>query len=137
MKITYDPDADAFYLYLVDIPDGGVDRSEEVAPSTVLDFDGEGNLLGVEIYAKVSERADLVRLVTKGFRFGTVEREAWERRSDRISDSEGRGLVETLDEVPGFATEEEEAEFWATHALGGEALENVGPPAPGGAAASS
>lgn len=75
MKITYDPEVDAFYLYLVDIRDGGVDRSEEVAPSTVLDFDEEGNLLGVEIYASVDERVDLKRLVTKGFRFETVRQE--------------------------------------------------------------
>ena len=47
MKITYDPEVDAFYLYLLDIRAGGVDRSEEVAPSTVLDFDKEGNLLGI------------------------------------------------------------------------------------------
>jgi uncharacterized protein YuzE len=75
MKITYDPEVDAFYLYLVDVRDGGVDRSEEVAPSTVLGFAEEGNLLGVEIYASVSERVDLKRLVTKGFRFETVAQE--------------------------------------------------------------
>ncbi len=33
MKVTYDPEVDAFYLYLVGIRAGGVDRSEEVAPS--------------------------------------------------------------------------------------------------------
>ena len=77
MKITYGADADAFYLSLVDIREGGVDRSEEVAPSTVLDFDEEGRLLGVEIYAEVGERVDLERLVTKGFSFGTVAREDW------------------------------------------------------------
>jgi uncharacterized protein YuzE len=71
---------DAFYLYFVDIRAGGVDRSEEVAPSTVLDFDKEGNLLGIEIYDRVAERVDLKRLVTKGFRFETIrqeERDPW------------------------------------------------------------
>jgi uncharacterized protein YuzE len=75
MKITYDPEVDAFYLYLVDIRAGGVDRSEEVAPSTVLDFDKEGNLLGIEIYDRVAERVDLKRLVNKGFRFETMRHE--------------------------------------------------------------
>jgi hypothetical protein len=46
MRMSNDPDADAFYLSLTEIPHGAVRRSEEVAPATVLDYyDQEGNLL--------------------------------------------------------------------------------------------
>ena len=77
MRMSYDPDADAFYLSLIEIPVGGVRRSEEVAHATVLDFDEEGNLVGVEVYAGVAERVDLSSLVTKGFGFEEVRREEW------------------------------------------------------------
>jgi uncharacterized protein YuzE len=77
LRMSYDPDADAFYLSLTEIPVGGIHRSEEVAPATVLDFDEEGNLVGVEVYAGVTERVDLSSLVTKGFGFEEVRREEW------------------------------------------------------------
>ena len=78
MRMSYDPDADAFYLSLTEIPYGAVHRSEEVAPATVLDYDGAGNLLGIEVYAGVAERVDLSHLVTKGFSFEEVRREEWD-----------------------------------------------------------
>ena len=78
MRMSYDPDADAFYLSLTEIPVGGIHRSEEVGPATVLDFDVEGNLVGVEVYAGVTERVDLSSLLTKGFDFGEVRREEWD-----------------------------------------------------------
>jgi uncharacterized protein YuzE len=77
VRMSYDPDADAFYLSFTEIPRGAVHRSEEVAPATVLDYDEDGNLLGVEVYAGVAERVDLSRLVTKGFSFEEVRREEW------------------------------------------------------------
>lgn len=55
MRMSYDPDADAAYVYLVDeIGARGVDRTVPVDPSEVggminLDFDAEGRLLGIEI----------------------------------------------------------------------------------------
>lgn len=36
-------------------------------------------------------------------------------------------VVRSWDEVPDFKTEDEEAEFWATHDLGEEILEQMGP----------
>ena len=75
MRMSYDSDADAFYLSLTGIPHGAVHLSEEVAPATVLDYDKNGNLLGIEVYAGVDERVDLSHLVTKGFSFDEVWRE--------------------------------------------------------------
>jgi len=56
MKITYDPDADASYIQLVDvIAEGGVSESihsimtPKKRGEILLDFDAEGRLLGVEI----------------------------------------------------------------------------------------
>ena len=54
MKITYDPEVDAAYIYLADIEPGGVKRTYECDPGEVgtmvnLDFDGEGRIVGVEV----------------------------------------------------------------------------------------
>src|SRR4051794_7939783 len=45
---------------------------------------------------------------------------------DDASDSDDLIPVESLDDIPPFANEDEEAEFWATHGLGGAALESLG-----------
>jgi uncharacterized protein YuzE len=47
VKISYDTEIDALYIRLVDKPSSD---QEEVAPKTVLDFDAEGNVVGLEIY---------------------------------------------------------------------------------------
>ena len=75
MRMSYDPDADAFYLSLMEMPHGAVHRSEEVAPATVLDYDQDEKLLGIEVYASVAGRVDLSHLVAKGFSFEEVRRE--------------------------------------------------------------
>lgn len=55
MKVTYDAEADAAYIYLVDeIGAGGVARTYPCDPSEVggmvnLDFDAGGRLVGVEV----------------------------------------------------------------------------------------
>jgi uncharacterized protein YuzE len=46
MRMTYDPAADALMLRLSEAP---IEESEEVAPNVVLDFDGEGRVVGVEV----------------------------------------------------------------------------------------
>jgi uncharacterized protein YuzE len=46
MRMTYDPDADALRLRLSEAP---VEESAEVAPNVVLDFDGEGRVVGIEV----------------------------------------------------------------------------------------
>src|SRR5581483_4531989 len=35
--------------------------------------------------------------------------------------------VESLDDIPDFANEDEEAEFWATHSFGERLLDQMGP----------
>jgi uncharacterized protein YuzE len=46
MKIEFDPKADAAYLELIE---GIVERSEQIEPGIVADFDKQGRLLGFEI----------------------------------------------------------------------------------------
>jgi uncharacterized protein YuzE len=45
MKTTYDPDTDALYVRFAD---SAIIESEEVADGVVLDFDGEGKIVGFE-----------------------------------------------------------------------------------------
>jgi uncharacterized protein YuzE len=66
--MTYDPDADAAYIYVVDeIAAGGVAKTVPVDPTEVggminLDFDDQGHLVGVEILdASKYLPADLMR----------------------------------------------------------------------------
>lgn len=54
MRVTYDRDADAAYIYLEEIQAGGVDRTVPVDPSEIsgminLDFGKDGKLLGIEV----------------------------------------------------------------------------------------
>jgi uncharacterized protein YuzE len=44
--ITYDPDADAAYVTL---SNAEVQESAEVAPGVVLDYDGDGRVVGIEL----------------------------------------------------------------------------------------
>ncbi len=64
MRITYYPETDSAYIRL---SDGRSVNSEEVAPATVLDFDAEGSVVGVEIWADAAGRLGLshVRLERK------------------------------------------------------------------------
>jgi uncharacterized protein YuzE len=53
MRVTYDPTADAAYVYLVDIGPGEAISQEQVTLRSgavlTLDFDRDGHLLGLEI----------------------------------------------------------------------------------------
>jgi len=57
MRVTYDPMADAMYLYLTERSPGSpeVARTQEIADGLMLDFDHAGHVIGIEILA-VSER---------------------------------------------------------------------------------
>lgn len=55
MKIEFDQIADALYVQL---RDGDVEKTEEIRPGMILDYDANGNVLGVEILY-VSKRAEL------------------------------------------------------------------------------
>ena len=57
MKIEYDQQADAMYIRL---RAGDVAESEEVRPGVVLDFDTQGQVLGIEML-DVSKRTDTPR----------------------------------------------------------------------------
>ena len=50
MRVTYDPTADAMYLYLTERAAEGaaIARTEEVAEGVTLDFDGAGQVIGIE-----------------------------------------------------------------------------------------
>jgi uncharacterized protein YuzE len=47
-EVTYDREGNLAYIYLDEIPDGGIKKSIKVGDK-VLDLDGEGRLLGIEI----------------------------------------------------------------------------------------
>ena len=50
MKAEYDKTAKGLYIYLTDIPDGGVAISEELMPSgVVLDKNKQGEVVGIDI----------------------------------------------------------------------------------------
>lgn len=54
MKIKYDKEVDAAYIYLVEITEGGVKKTYPCDPKEVdgiinLDFNEDGQLLGIEI----------------------------------------------------------------------------------------
>jgi uncharacterized protein YuzE len=53
MRVTYDPAADAMYIYLTEraarAPE--VARTAEVAPGLMLDFDRDGRVIGIEMLA--------------------------------------------------------------------------------------
>lgn len=46
MKITYDPEADALYIQLRDVP---VKDSVDIEEGVVADLDGDGHIVGIEL----------------------------------------------------------------------------------------
>ena len=46
MKIEFDNTADALYVQLTE---GEIEKTEEIKPGLILDYDAEGNVLGVEM----------------------------------------------------------------------------------------
>lgn len=46
MKLHYYPETDSLYI---DLSEKSSTDSKEIAPGVVLDFDGEGNLVGIDI----------------------------------------------------------------------------------------
>ena len=60
MKLNYFPDIDSLYIDLSQRPSV---ESQGVSESVVLDYDGEGNLVGIDI-DHASRKLDLRELVT-------------------------------------------------------------------------
>jgi uncharacterized protein YuzE len=58
MKIEYFPDTDTLYIGLTERPSV---ESEEIADDAVVDFDEQGNVVGIEI-EHASEKLDLTTL---------------------------------------------------------------------------
>lgn len=54
IKATYDPEVDALTIIL---SDAAVEESDEAKPGVVLDYDVEGNIVGLEIL-NASKRVD-------------------------------------------------------------------------------
>lgn len=63
MRISYHEDTDSLYIHLGEKRSA---ESEEVAPSTVLDFDEDGYVIGIEIYSEASIVADLSKVEVSG-----------------------------------------------------------------------
>ena len=50
MKLEYDKESDAGYIYLADeIKDGEAVKTIELDPNIILDFNKDGKLLGIEV----------------------------------------------------------------------------------------
>ncbi|MEM2925992.1 MAG: DUF2283 domain-containing protein [Candidatus Bathyarchaeia archaeon] len=64
-RIRYEPDADALYIW---IREGRVADSDEVSDGVIVDYDEDGNALGIEILEFSKRKIDLNELVIKGFR---------------------------------------------------------------------
>ena len=60
MKLNYFPDTDSLYIDLSQRPSV---ESQEVSEGVVLDYDAEGNLVGIDI-DHASRKLDLSELVT-------------------------------------------------------------------------
>ena len=54
MKVTYDPEVDALTIVLSDV---AVEESDEAKPGVILDYDANGNIVGLEIL-NASKRVD-------------------------------------------------------------------------------
>ena len=46
MKVTYDPEVDVLRILLSDAP---IEESDEDKPGVILDYDKDGNVVGLEI----------------------------------------------------------------------------------------
>ena len=62
MKLNYYPDTDSLYIDLAEHPSV---ESREISEGIVLDYDAEGNLVGIDI-DNASRKVQLQRLVLTG-----------------------------------------------------------------------
>ncbi len=58
MKITYDPEADATYI---ELRDEEVDHTKEVDENTILDYNKENEVIGVEILFVKESNPDILK----------------------------------------------------------------------------
>lgn len=69
MRLHYYPETDSLYIDLSEKPSTD---SREIAPGVVLDFDGEGRLVGIDI-DQASRIVDLSRLETNALPITVTE----------------------------------------------------------------
>lgn len=64
MKLHYDPEVDALYLRLGDVP---IVESDEVRPGVVLDYDAQQRVVGVEFLHVTRQfpQADVKRMLVE------------------------------------------------------------------------
>jgi len=60
MKLSYDKETDSLYIHLSNTP--SMD-SDEVADGVVLDFDGNGTLVGIDVQHQPEDRYSFVSLL--------------------------------------------------------------------------
>ena len=70
MKLHVDPEADALYLRL---NESKIIESEEVAPGVVLDYDANGEVVGVEILSLSERGVDINKLDFQTLRTSATE----------------------------------------------------------------
>ena len=63
MKISYDPKADALYIYLIERPATDI---VQISENVVADIDENGEAVGIEVYGLASKIADLSELKIEG-----------------------------------------------------------------------
>lgn len=66
MKLNYYPDTDSLYIDFSSRPSA---ESQEVSEGVVLDYDAEGNLVGIDI-DQASRKLDLRELITSHIPIG-------------------------------------------------------------------
>lgn len=59
MKVSYDPDVDVLRILFTQHP---IEESDEAKPGVIIDYDREGNLVGLEVL-DASKRVDNPRTV--------------------------------------------------------------------------
>ena len=63
VDISYHKDSDSLYIFFKEVP---TYESEEIAENTVIHFDFEGNVTGIEFYGEASKKVDLSTLKQMG-----------------------------------------------------------------------
>lgn len=64
MQFDYDKTTDSLYIRLAQ---GGSAESEEVSENLILDYDAQGNVVGIDIQ-HASQRLDMSNILVEGFK---------------------------------------------------------------------
>lgn len=64
-KVRYDSSLDVLYIRF---REGNVVDSDEIEDGLIIDYDNQGNIIGIEVLEFSKRRIDLNELITNGFR---------------------------------------------------------------------